>query len=605
MNCQEYLDKLKALLNEPFECASFSGGGAKGAIYSGVHRVLEGSGVLSGLKAVAGSSAGAITAAAIASGISGKDFKKISKETNFEELLGEGFIVNKDGKPLYQLIKNMISTNVANYLKETDVLELCDLRLQAIQDELDGLEEDSIPENTELRQELQKQQTKLQLIMDSGGKELAELNIRIQEEGKVYFKDLDLLHILDPVKFKDLVITATNRDTGELTIFDSRKTPDIEIALACRASASIPLVFEPVKINGVEYVDGGYRDNIPLNYFQNSQANKERDVEDISNSPEKVRRAKTQGRTLALAFGSDDLEDAANVAIYSAREKIWNPGAIAKFLMNVVYKALSKVGGKFKYTDEVNKTFKQLRENALNTVVLDTKEVSTLSFKEAQAKADYLYVKGYIQTSRHFENHFIGENRDKNLNNKEFMLEVYEQIQTNSTVGKWKDKIVGGKEEKVQKLFAFCKNKPWKSRDSRDVMKDFITVAATKRTNGKLSTDTTTMQKIVDILNDTKTLNAVKEDYITLLNIDIEKGNNYDKNKPRQTNIANFKFKTSDFSSLVSEKRSQMQQSTEKLKKSSSKRKPVDDIVRNGRKHKSMTEKVRKQSSEVLQSKVR
>ena len=111
------------------------GGGAKGAIYSGVHEELDRSGVLGGIEAVAGSSAGAITAALIATGISTEDFKKISGETNFEKLLGEGFIVNKDGKPLYQLMHDTISSNVTKYLKDKDIMEVCKTRMESITQE--------------------------------------------------------------------------------------------------------------------------------------------------------------------------------------------------------------------------------------------------------------------------------------------------------------------------------------------------------------------------------------------------------------------------------------------------------------------------------------
>ena len=45
---------MKAAMEEPIKYATFSGGGAKGAIYSGVHEALYDSGVLAGLDAVAG-----------------------------------------------------------------------------------------------------------------------------------------------------------------------------------------------------------------------------------------------------------------------------------------------------------------------------------------------------------------------------------------------------------------------------------------------------------------------------------------------------------------------------------------------------------------------
>jgi NTE family protein len=48
----------------------------------------------------------------------------------------------------------------------------------------------------------------------------------------------------------------------------------------------------------------------------------------------------------------------ANVAIYSAKEKIINPSRLVKFLMDVVFKALARVGGKFKYSEEETRFMK-------------------------------------------------------------------------------------------------------------------------------------------------------------------------------------------------------------------------------------------------------
>ena len=59
---------------------------------------------------------------------------------------------------------------------------------------------------------------------------------------------------------------------------------------------------------------------------------------------------------------------------------------IVKFLMDVVFKFLAKVGENFEYSKEENKTYDGLRKNALNAVILDTKDVGTLSFAEAQKR---------------------------------------------------------------------------------------------------------------------------------------------------------------------------------------------------------------------------
>ncbi len=54
----------------PYECLVFKGGGAKGAIYPGAVRALEDAGIMPYVKRFAGASAGAVTAALLAAGLS-------------------------------------------------------------------------------------------------------------------------------------------------------------------------------------------------------------------------------------------------------------------------------------------------------------------------------------------------------------------------------------------------------------------------------------------------------------------------------------------------------------------------------------------------------
>lgn len=292
MKENQSLEELIDAQNQPFKYAAFSGGGAKGNIYSGVHESMVNSGVLDGLEAVAGSSAGAITAAVIATGISTADFKRLSQETNLPNLLGEGFIVNKDGKPLYQLIKDTTSSNILKYFEANDIMEVCNRRKNALESEINKLLEKSDPQDSKEIESLQEKKSRLEAIISHDGQELRDIQERINSNNTVYFRDLDIMHLIDPIKFKDLVITAVEKETGELTIFDARKTPYVEIALAARASASIPIVFEPVEIDGKKYVDGGYRDNIPQKYFAGSE--KGPDIEDVSDSLDKINQAKNR-----------------------------------------------------------------------------------------------------------------------------------------------------------------------------------------------------------------------------------------------------------------------------------------------------------------------
>lgn len=593
-NNQSSIEELIEAQNQPFKCAVFSGGGAKGNIYSGVHESLSDSGVLEGLEAVAGSSAGAITAAVIATGISKEDFKRLSQETNLPNLLGKGFVVNKDGKPLYQLLKDTTSSNILKYFEKNDIMEVCTKRKELLDLEINKFLEKSDPADAEELADLRKKRGRLEKIISHGGQELKDIQERVKNNSTVYFRDLDIMHLIDPAKFKDLVITATEKETGELKIFDARKTPYVEIALAARASASIPIVFEPVEIDGKKYVDGGYRDNIPQKYFEGSE--KGPDIEDVSDSPGKINKAKKQGRTLALAFGSDDRSDSSHIAVYSAKEKIINPGRIMKFLMDVVFKVLSKVGGKFKYTEEEEKTYQGIRDNALNTVILDTKDVGTLSFKEAQEKAEYMHIKGVIQTSRHFENHGIGSKTDPNLDRKEFMLKVYEETQEKGIVSKFKDKILGSKEPKLKELLQFCKTEAWKGKGEDNVIKDFIKACAKSRPHSTYKVNTATMQKVVAILNEPSTPTSIKSDFAKVLGVDIKQS----VGQSRSDALLKFKFEAEHFSEIVKEKNNKKTKATDYVRTNSTSHKrknTISDILKNPPK-KSKVDKVVAELSE-------
>jgi NTE family protein len=69
-------------------------------------------------------------------------------------------------------------------------------------------------------------------------------------------------------KFEDLKIpfycNATNLNTGKAEYFHEGELP-----IRIRASASIPVLFKPVIMNGYTYVDGGVVDNFPVKPLQN------------------------------------------------------------------------------------------------------------------------------------------------------------------------------------------------------------------------------------------------------------------------------------------------------------------------------------------------
>ena len=571
---EELLKQLETAQQESFKYIAFSGGGAKGNIYSGVHETLKTSGVLDGVEEVAGSSAGAITAAVVASGITEEDFQKLGQNTNFKNLLGEGtdvpiagIKINAGGEPLEDLIRKSVSKNVTDYFKNTDILEVCDTRLQEINNELTAIKGNDDQESLDRTVLLEKQQVGLQSISDGGGAKLNEMNKRVQETGKVTFGDLDVLHNLDPIKFKGLIITATNNKTGELMLFNAKDTPNVEIAKAAHASSSIPYVFKPVTIDGVEYADGGCYDNIPLKYF-NKQDSKN-DIENISDSPDKIQEAKKQGRSLALAFSSSgDMGTDLNTAIYSGKSNITD-GFMSRVITSML-KIAQSMGFAKSLTDHVKNnenTYQKVRDNALDTIGLDTKDVGTLSFDGAQEKAGYLHVKGSLQTARHFENHDIGTNQDPNLVNKEFMLQVYEDSHVQKgTLESWKDKIFGEKEVKqnLEPLLDLCKADSWKGKNSQEMLASFVEKAATT-SNGKIANNTQAMDKLIKTINSQNTPDSVKMQFAQLAKVEIT------------GKVVDLKLKPSDFDPLLNAQKSQQKDNVNKSKNS------VKDIIKNGK----------------------
>ncbi|MCA9972182.1 MAG: patatin-like phospholipase family protein [Anaerolineales bacterium] len=61
---------------------------------------------------------------------------------------------------------------------------------------------------------------------------------------------------------KDLNIIATRLDSGERAVFN--RDSDVRISEAIAASSAVPGLYRPVRINGVNYVDGGVRGNASI-----------------------------------------------------------------------------------------------------------------------------------------------------------------------------------------------------------------------------------------------------------------------------------------------------------------------------------------------------
>ncbi len=108
------------------------------------------------------------------------------------------------------------------------------------------------------------------LKMMNGGSRLDFMRPALPREGLLQISGIMkiLKSCLNSKKFKDLKIplfvAATDMNNGKAVYFSEGDLLDPVIA-----SASIPVLFQPVKIDDISYVDGGVLDNLPVRPIEN------------------------------------------------------------------------------------------------------------------------------------------------------------------------------------------------------------------------------------------------------------------------------------------------------------------------------------------------
>lgn len=192
--------------NFPFTNLVFEGGGVKGVAYVGALRVLEQRGIMPQIKRVAGTSAGAITAACVAMGFTSDQLEKLLMDLDFTTFMdgmkldGPLRVVEKYGWFKGNAFHAWMSEQVKSKL----------------------------------------------------------------DSPTATFADLQARHPFD------LRIVATDLSLRSPAIFSKDTTPQTPIADAVRCSMSIPLFFEAVKVQDNVYVDGGAVWNYPIEMFDDA-----------------------------------------------------------------------------------------------------------------------------------------------------------------------------------------------------------------------------------------------------------------------------------------------------------------------------------------------
>lgn len=249
-------------LNQPaIKTVVLSGGGAKGTAFPGVLQALQQRGVLEQVDKVYGASAGAISAALLASGMAVEDFTETTNQLDFVALMHgqldpsapEGYTtgvshpwlsklpllgetlgkLGSNGVPLEQTVRQLARTGLQSRISE-------------------WLQQNSQPSEAKDR--------------------VLALQNRLQQGEGVTFGMLREAHQLIP-QVKEFYCSVVRKDQpAQLMMFSAESTPELDIGRAARASAGLPVAFSPIEVatlfdvqgdQPVKFIDGGALLNTP------------------------------------------------------------------------------------------------------------------------------------------------------------------------------------------------------------------------------------------------------------------------------------------------------------------------------------------------------
>lgn len=288
----------------PIRRLVLGGGGARGAVYPAFVKTLdEQSPFLKGLSDIAGSSAGALMAILMAAGLSTDEIQEQIDATPMLDLLNGGM----EGQDLQLAHGGWYQAgNLINRLSEVTRDEACQYCDEAFQANMESLLEGVDPEAQERFKE----------------------HVNSRFEKGLTFEDLDILHQLEPEKFKRLHVTGYERAENETDYYNSQSSPNMLIHHAVRISMAIPRVTKPINHEGRILSDGGQGSNLPIEAFEKANPEERCDPE----------------TTLALVF---DDGGASHVVLHNPAKKINN--VILRFLLMVVCKIIELVTCFFKF----------------------------------------------------------------------------------------------------------------------------------------------------------------------------------------------------------------------------------------------------------------
>jgi len=333
-------------------------GGAKIASLAGVYEALVDFGIMSKIKIIAGSSAGAICAALMAVGIEPNSLYRWIEDMNFVGQLGKITISNSnliafDGQPIKLTIEKMIDETIRKFIYNNQNQFLNNIKLYE--------------------------------IVES-----------IENDNQLTFQHLTTLVDFFPEHFKQLVIIAVETPSGRITVFD-RYTPTVPIASACLASAAIPLLINShqIEINGEmkTFIDGGFYEYIPTNYF-------DLDVDGTTYTNLEP------DQTLVIVFAdhSDPTLSSVYKAINTDTDKIYEPTIPEVLIKDRAARIFSQLETLDNHSTKKNESYLRIRmDYADSTIIIKNGDIREYEFWKTTIYLKQMIVGAYYDVLDFFQ----------------------------------------------------------------------------------------------------------------------------------------------------------------------------------------------------------
>lgn len=168
-------------------------------------------------------------------------------------------------------------------------------------------------------------------------------------------------------EFAQLHILAANISGNTIGHFSFQETPDIVISKAIRASISIPMIFDVVKIDGEVFVDGGIYNNYPMDVFHDDAVFK---------------------HTLGLAFESHKFIKDFNLTEKNMAEEFgWE-----KYIVSLMSASFTVQHQEYIKNADFNRT-----------IIIDDLGISPIDFSLNAEQKKQLFEEGYKAAIKYFE----------------------------------------------------------------------------------------------------------------------------------------------------------------------------------------------------------